>query len=330
MNKKITFQERFFVAGGTGMVGGAVCKSLKEKGYGIKNVGGEILNPSRSDLNLLNSTEVDEWFKLYKPTITILAAAKVGGIYANSKFPYDFLIENLQIQSNVINSSWKNGIKRFIFLGSSCIYPKYAVQPIREESLLNGKLELTNEGYALAKISGIKLCEALRIQHGFDAISLMPTNLYGPGDNYHPLNSHVMAALIKKFSDAKKNKEDIVTCWGTGNPLREFMHVQDLAEAIIFCLENWDPERSDAPKDDEGKSLNYLNVGTGKDISIKELARKISSEIGFHGKVIWDKNKPDGTPKKQLDVKRINQLGWCSKISLNEGIRKTIKDLSLH
>ena len=329
MDKKITFQERIFVAGGSGMVGGAVCNALKEKGFGIQKLGGEILKPTRDKLNLLNSNEVDDWFKLNKPTITILAAAKVGGIYANSKYPYDFLNENLIIQNNIINSSWKHGIKRFIFLGSSCIYPKYAQQPIKEESLLDGKLEVTNECYALAKISGIKLCEALRIQHGFDAISLMPSNLYGRGDNYHPLNSHVLASLIKKFSDAKKNKSKTVTCWGTGKPLREFMHVHDLAEAIIFCLENWDPESKYSPRRDDGNPLYFLNAGTGKDISIKNLTEKIKSEVGFEGEIIWDKSKPDGTPRKLLDVGRINRLGWNSKIDLNQGIKQTINEFDL-
>ena len=329
MRNKITLQENIFIAGATGMVGGALKKSLIEKGYGNIKSGGKILTPTRNELDLLNTSQVNSWFKLNKPTITILAAAKVGGIYANSKFPYDFLIENLKIQNNVINASWENGVKRFLFLGSSCIYPKYANQPIKEESLLDGKLEITNEGYALAKISGIKLCEALRTQYGFDAISLMPTNLYGPGDNYHPYNSHVMASLIRKFAEAKIKNYKTITCWGTGKPLREFMHVQDLAEAIIFCLENWDPNDKNAPKDDDGRVLNFLNVGTGKDISIKELVEKINNETGYEGKVIWDHSKPDGTPKKQLNVGRINQLGWYSKINLDEGIRKTIKEFKI-
>ena len=328
MYKRITSQEKFFVAGGSGMVGGAVCNTLKEKGYGNEKLGGQILKPKRDKLNLLNSNEVDDWFHLNKPSITILAAAKVGGIYANSKYPYDFLFENLTIQNNVINASRKYGIKRLIFLGSSCIYPKYANQPIREEALLDGKLEITNECYALAKISGIKLCEALRNQHGFDAISLMPTNLYGPGDNYHPLNSHVLASLIKKFSDAKKNKSKIVTCWGTGKPLREFMHVQDLAEAIVFCLENWDPDSKESPRREDGTPLYFLNAGTGQDISIKKLTEKIKSIVGFEGEIIWDKSKPDGTPRKLLDVSRINKLGWHSKINLDQGICKTINEFN--
>ena len=326
MNPKITLKERFFVAGANGMVGSAVCNSLKLKGYGKKHLGGSILDPNRKELDLLNENEVNDWFNLNKPSITILAAAKVGGIYANSKYPYDFLIENLKIQNNVIENSYKHGVKRLIFLGSSCIYPKYSKQPIQEESLLSGELESTNEAYALAKISGIKLCESLKKQHGFDAISLMPTNLYGPGDNYHPLNSHVMPSLIRKFSEAKRNNQNSVTCWGSGKPLREFMHVQDLAEAIIYCLEKWDPFDDDSPKQNNGECLHFLNVGTGKDISIKELVEKIAKIINYKGEIQWDKNKPDGTPQKKLDVSRINSLGWYSKINLDEGIINTIND----
>ncbi len=328
--KKITYEEKIFVAGANGMVGSAVCKSLKEYGYGNKDLGGEILKPNKKELNLLNSEEVHKWFKLNKPTVVILAAAKVGGILANSKYPYDFLNENLKIQNNVIETSWKCGVKRFVFLGSSCIYPKLAEQPIIEESLLKGELESTNESYAIAKISGIKLCQSLRRQHGFDAFSLMPTNLYGPGDNYHPSNSHVMASLIRKFSEAKNKKDSKVICWGTGSPLREFMHVKDLAEAIIFCLENWDPSEKNAPKDKDGYPLHFLNVGTGKDISIFDLARKISTFVGYKGEIIWDKTKPDGTPKKQLNIKKINSLGWFPKIKLDDGIKKTIENYSIN
>ena len=272
MQKKISFQEKIYVAGANGMVGSAVCKKLKEKGYGDERLGGSLLRPKRSELNLLNSDEVKYWFSINKPTIVILAAAKVGGILANSSYPYNFLIENLKIQNNLIETAWLNGVKRFLFLGSSCIYPKYAKQPIKEEELLSGELEKTNESYAIAKISGIKLCESLQKQHGFDAISLMPTNLYGPKDNYHPNNSHVMAAFIKKFCDGTENNDNYINCWGTGNPEREFLHVEDLAEAVIFCLENWDPSDSTSPKDMNGEPLYFLNVGTGSDISIFDLS----------------------------------------------------------
>ena len=251
----------------------------------------------------------------------------MGGILANSKFPADFILQNLKIQTNVIESAWTTGVKRFLFLGSSCIYPKNASQPIKEEALLQNSLEGTNEAYAIAKIAGLKLCESLRMQYGFDAISLMPTNLYGPNDNYHPSNSHVMAALIRKFLIAKKEHLPSVTCWGTGNVFREFLHVDDLADGIIFCLKNWHPSKKNAPKDFFGNPLNHLNIGTGCDISIKDLALKIADIINFKGKILWDSSKPDGTPRKLLDVKRINKLGWEAKIDLDCGIKKTINCL---
>ena len=330
MIRKISFEDKFFVAGSNGMVGSAVCRILKEKGYGNSNLGGELLMPSKKELNLLNLEDVKTWFKLNKPNIVILAAAKVGGILANSTYPYEFLIENLKIQQNVIETAWLSGVKRFLFLGSSCIYPKYANQPIKEEELLTGELEKTNECYAIAKISGIKLCESLRIQNGFDAISLMPTNLYGPKDNYDSKNSHVMASLIKKFCEAKNNKSSSITCWGSGKPEREFMHVDDLAEACLFCLENWDPDDKNAPKNFKGDPLFYLNVGTGNDISIKNLVKQISKETGFKGEIIWDHTKPDGTPKKLLNIDKITNLGWTPKIKLKEGIKRTINEYNLN
>ncbi len=322
----INFGERIFVAGASGMVGSSVCRVLSKNGYGNKFNGGEILAPSRKKLNLLDSVDVNNWFKVNKPTVVILAAAKVGGIFANSTYPADFIIENLKIQTNVIEASWRNGVKRFVFLGSSCIYPKYAEQPIKEELLLNGPLEPTNEWYAISKISGIKLCQALRKQYGFDAISLMPTNLYGTGDNYHEKNSHVMAALIKKFCSAVKISEKKVLCWGTGNVFREFLHVDDLARAIIFALERWDPDSQDAPRDKDNKPLTLINVGTGKEISIKDLANKISEKVGFKGKIIWDKNMPDGTPRKVLNIQKIKNLGWEPIVNLDDGLNKTIKE----
>ena len=248
----------------------------------------------------------------------------MGGILANNNFPTDFLLENLKIQINVIETAWKYGVRRLLFLASSCIYPKLSAQPIKEEYLMQGLLEKTNEWYATAKITGLKLCEALRKQHGFDAITLMPTNLYGPGDNYHHTNSHAMASLIAKFSKAKKESSKYVECWGTGKPLREFLHVNDLGDAVVFCLENWDPEGIDSPKDNHGNPLNHLNIGTGKDISIAQLANKISEITKFQGEIIWDKTKPDGTPKKQLDIQKILRLGWYPKIKLEEGLRETI------
>ena len=322
--QNINFEEKIFLAGSTGMVGSSIYKALKNKGYGNKNLGGEIFTPKRRELNLLNKSDVDKWFKSNQPSVVIIAAAKVGGIYANFKKPADFILENLKIQTNIIESAWESSVKRLIFLGSSCIYPRLSKQPIKEDYLLESQLESTNEYYAIAKIAGIKLCESLNIQYNFDSISLMPTNLYGPGDNYNTENSHVMAALIKKFCDAQKSNDPSVTCWGTGSPLREFLHVDDLSDAIIFCLNNWFPKSKKAPVFDSGRPLYHLNVGTGKDLSIKELALMIARLTEYKGKIIWDKSKPDGTPQKRLDVKRINKLGWRYKIKLEDGIKETI------
>ena len=325
MEKLIKKNDRIFLAGANGMVGSSIKRILKNKGYGQKKQ--NLLTPSKKELDLSNYLQLKDWMKKNNPDVVIVAAAKVGGILANSKYPADFLLENLKIQTNVIELSWLNGVKRLLFLGSSCIYPKNHTEPIIEEYLLNSKLEKTNEFYAIAKICGIKLCESLRKQYNFDAISLMPTNLYGPNDNYDLNNSHVMPALIKKFLEAKKNNYKSVTCWGSGSPLREFMYVDDLAEASIYCLENWDLDSENAPKDKEGKPLTLLNVGTGKDISIKELALKIASITGFKGEIIWDKSKPDGTKRKLLNINRIRNLGWEAKIDLDEGINRTIKDI---
>ena len=313
---KIHKKDLIFIAG-KGMAGSAIKKALIKKGYL------NILNPSRDELDLLNFESVYKWFSSKKPNIVVLAAAKVGGILANSTYPADFILENLKIQNNVIEVAWKLGVRRLLFLGSSCIYPKLAEQPIKEEELLSKKLEPTNEWYAIAKITGIKLCSALRKQHGFDAITLMPTNLYGPKDNYHKSNSHVIPALIRRFYEAKKNKEEFVECWGSGKPLREFLHVNDLGKACVFVLENWDP---DSTKDDEGNSLSHLNVGTGLDISINELANLIAIKFDYKGKIIWDNSKPDGTPKKLLDVSRINELGWKASIDIEDGLDLVIED----
>ena len=310
--------DKIFVAGHNGMVGKSVIRKLKENFYT------NVLVENKDKLNLLNSEFVNKWFLKNKPDVVIIAAAKVGGISANNAYPVEFLLDNLKIQNNLIEASWKTGVKRMLFLGSSCIYPKFAKQPIKEEELLSGPLEITNQCYAIAKIAGIKLCEALRSQYQFDAISLMPTNLYGPGDNYNYSGSHVLPALIRKFWEAKKNSSEYVTCWGTGSARREFLHVDDLAEAIIFTLNNWDPSLSNSPRDSENKELTYLNIGTGKDISIKELANLIANEIGFKGKIQWDTAKPDGTPRKQLDISRILKLGWTPKINLVDGIKESI------
>ena len=309
----ITKADLIFVAGHRGMAGSAICRALEARGYT------NLLTATRQELDLLDPAAVAAWFAAKRPEVVVLAAAKVGGILANATYPADFLLENIKIQNNVIENAWRQGARRLLFLGSSCIYPKFAEQPIREEALLTGALEPTNAWYAIAKITGIQLCCALRQQHGFDAISLMPTNLYGPGDNYHPTNSHVLPALIRRFHEAKEAGAPSVTCWGSGSPLREFLHVDDLADAAVFCLERWQPSITPA----EADPLQFLNVGTGVDLPIRELAALVAEAVGYRGEILWDRSKPDGTPKKQLDVSRLAALGWTAKIPLAEGLRRT-------
>jgi GDP-L-fucose synthase len=317
-------RDRIFVAGHRGMAGSAICRALRRRGFADPSQGGDLLLASRQELDLLDPGAVAAWMAQQRPDVVVLAAAKVGGIQANNTQPADFLLDNLKIQNHVIESAWRNGVRRLLFLGSSCIYPKFAVQPIREEALLTGPLEPTNEWYAIAKITGIKLCAALRRQHGFDAISLMPTNLYGPGDNYHPTNSHVLPALIRRFHEATERGDASVTCWGTGTPLREFLHADDLGEACVFALEKWDPDAEAGPRDDAGQPLSHLNVGTGIDLTIRELAEAVAQATGFRGEILWDASKPDGTPKKQLDVSRLAALGWRAQIPLAEGLTGTV------
>ena len=307
----ITPADRIFVAGHRGMAGSAICRALQRAGHS------NLLTASSAELDLLDPQAVQRWFGEHKPTVVVLAAAKVGGIQANSSYPADFLLDNLKIETNVIETAWRSGVRRLLFLGSSCIYPKFAEQPIREEALLTGALEPTNEWYAIAKIAGLKLCAALRCQHGFDAISLMPTNLYGPGDNYHPTNSHVLPALIRRFHEAAERGDAKVTCWGSGTPLREFLHVDDLGEACVFALEQWQPGPDE---------LQHLNVGTGVDLSIRELAQAVAAATGFAGEINWDSSKPDGTPRKQLDVSRLAALGWRAHIPLAEGLASTVAE----
>ena len=314
----ISSTDRIFVAGHRGMAGSAIVRALQAKGYQ------RVLTACRSDLDLLDPQAVQRWFAQNRPEVVVLAAAKVGGIHANASYPSEFLLENLKIQQNVIENAWRYDSRRLLFLGSSCIYPKFAEQPIREEALLTGALEPTNEWYAMAKITGIKLCEALRQQHGFDAISLMPTNLYGPGDNYHPTNSHVLPAMIRRFHEAAMRGDASVTCWGTGNPLREFLHVDDLGEACVFALERWDPSNTEAPRNVADEPLSFLNVGTGLDLTIRQLAEAVAEATGYRGDILWDASKPDGTPKKQLEVSRMASLGWRASISLSEGLRSTV------
>jgi GDP-L-fucose synthase len=295
---------RIFVAGHRGLVGSAIVRHLTAEGYT------SLLRRTHSELELRDRAAVDRFFSEEKPEYVFLAAAKVGGILANSSYPADFLYDNLAIQTNVIDAAFRSGTRKLAFLGSSCIYPKLAPQPIREESLLTGPLESTNEWYAIAKIAGIKMCQAYRQQHGFNAIALMPTNLYGPGDNFDLNTSHVLPALIRKFHEAKLRKEPQVTVWGTGTPRREFLHVDDLAEAAVYLMKTYD-------------SSEILNVGTGTDVTIKELAEMIRDVVGFTGNLTFDASKPDGTLRKLLDVSRLAQQGWQARIPLRKGIEQT-------
>jgi GDP-L-fucose synthase len=316
----LSADDRIFVAGHRGMAGSAICRALQRAGYG------NLLMATRDELELTNILAVHNWFERVRPDVVVLAAAKVGGIVANNSYPADFLLENLKIQTNVIESAWRSGVRRLLFLGSSCIYPRLASQPIREEDLLTGALEPTNAGYAIAKIAGIKLCAALRLQHGFDAISLLPTNLYGPGDNYHPTNSHVLPALIRRFQEAVEIGATRVTCWGTGTPRREFLHADDLGEACVLALESWNPDAPGAPLDGSSVPLTHLNVGTGMDLTIRELAEAVAAATGFVGEILWDASKPDGTPKKLLDGSRLRALGWRATVPLAEGLARTVTE----
>ena len=326
MSNLINLKEKIFIAGSNGMVGSSIRRTLIKYGYGNKKVGGEILGPSRKELDLTDFKNLKVWFNNNHPTIVIVAAAKVGGIYANSNLPFDFILENLKIQNNLIELSWEFGVKRLLFLGSSCIYPRNCSQPISEEYLLSSSLESTNQYYAIAKIAGIKLCESLRKQHQFDSICLMPTNLYGPGDNYHPLNSHVIPSLIRKFHEGKSEGSKFVECWGSGYPLREFLFVDDLASACVFALEKWSPNSLDSEIPDNQSSTCWLNVGSKFELSIKDLALKISKQIGYDGEIIWNNKMPDGTPRKKLDTTRINNLGWEATTDLDKGLEITIKE----
>lgn len=297
---------QIYVAGHRGLVGSAVVRALESSGYT------NIVKQTSTDLDLTNQELVDIFFENNNIEYVILCAAKVGGILSNKTYPADFIYKNLMIQTNIIHSACIHGVKKLCFLGSSCIYPKLCSQPIKEEYLLSGDLEPTNDAYAVAKIAGIKMCQAYRQQYGFDTISLMPTNLFGIGDNFDLQKSHVLPALIAKFKAAKLNNDESVTIWGTGTPKREFLFSDDLADAIIFLMNNY--------SDDE-----IINIGTGVDISIIELARKVSSIIDYQGEILLDSTKPDGTPRKLLDVSKINALGWKAKTSLDEGLRKTIE-----
>jgi len=295
---------KIFVAGHNGMVGSAIVRKLKALAFNNISI------RTSKELDLRDQKEVHSFFVTEKPDYVFLAAAKVGGILANNTYRADFLYDNLLIESNIIHAAYQNNVKKLLFLGSSCIYPKLASQPLKEEYLLTGLLESTNEPYAIAKITGIKLCEAYRDQYGCNFISAMPTNLYGPGDNYHPDNSHVIPGLIRRFHDAKIAGKSNVEIWGTGSPLREFLYVDDMAEACLFLMEKYDEKM-------------FVNVGAGRDISIKELAHLIKDIVGFKGEIIFDSTKPDGTPRKLMDVSRLSAMGWQYSVHLREGLEKT-------
>ena len=293
---------KIFIAGHRGMVGSAIWRELDARGYR------HLIGKSRKELDLLDQGAVARFMEIERPDYVFLAAAKVGGIQANNSQPAPFLFENLQLQNNIIHSAHKAGVKKLFFLGSSCIYPRLAPQPLKEEYLLSGPLEPTNEWYAIAKIAGVKMCQAYRKQYGADFISAMPTNLYGPNDNFDLNNSHVLPALIRKFHEAKTDGRSEVLCWGTGSPRREFLYVDDLARACLFLMANYSEE-------------NFINVGTGVDVTIRELSEIVSGVIGFKGKIAWDPSKPDGTPRKLLDVTRLSALGWKPQVELEAGIR---------
>jgi GDP-L-fucose synthase len=298
MNKK----DKIYIAGHRGMVGSAIKKKLEQEGFS------NLVYRISAEMDLRNQDDVHSFFEKEKPDFVFLAAAKVGGILANDTFRADFIYEKLMIESNIIHASWKSDVKKLMFLGSSCIYPKMAPQPLKEEYLLTGLLEHTNEPYAIAKIAGIKMCDAFRAQYGCNYISVMPTNLYGPNDHYDLKNSHVLPALMRKFHEAKINKEPFVTIWGTGEPKREFLHVNDLAEACLFLMENYN-------------EAGLVNVGTGTDLSILELAQLISGITGYKGEIRKDISKPDGTPRKLMDISKLKSMGWTAKIHLEDGIR---------
>jgi GDP-L-fucose synthase len=304
MSEPMPRDARIYVAGHRGLVGSAITRRLQAEGAT------HLVLRTHAELDLIDQHAVDAFFAREQPQYVFLAAAKVGGIHANNTYPAEFIRDNLAIQTNVIHSAWKHGVRKLCFLGSSCIYPKLAPQPLREDALLTGPLEPTNEWYAIAKIAGIKMCQAYRRQYGFDAISLMPTNLYGIGDNFDPQNSHVLPALIRKFHEAKQRGDAAVTIWGTGTPLREFLHADDLADAALFLMRNYSEEQ-------------FINVGTGEDLSIRELAGLVAEVVGFSGTIATDPSKPDGTPRKLMDVSRLHALGWRHRIGLREGIAAT-------
>ena len=306
MNTAMTKRDRVYVAGHDGMAGAAIVRRLHDAGYA------DVFGRSHRDLDLTDQTAVERFFAAEKPTIVFLAAAKVGGIHANSTYPADFILTNLKIQTHVIEAAWRHGARKLMFLGSSCIYPRLAPQPIPESALLTGPLEPTNEWYAVAKIAGIKLCDGLRRQHGFNAVSVMPTNLYGPGDNFHPENAHVLPALIRRFVEVREAGAPEVAIWGSGRPRREFLHVDDFADAAVFLMETYDGE-------------DIVNIGAGEDVTIGELADLIKDAVGYRGRIVFDTTRPDGVPRKLLDSAKLRELGWRPGIPLPQGIRAAVE-----
>jgi GDP-L-fucose synthase len=311
-NMSMNKNSKIYVAGHRGLVGSALTRALKKGGYT------NLIMRTHQELDLTRQADVEHFFMTEKPEYVFLAAAKVGGIMANNTYPAEFIYQNLVIETNIIESARKNGVKKLLFLGSSCIYPKFAPQPMKEEHLLTGTIEPTNEPYALAKIAGIKMCQSYNRQYGTNFVAVMPTNLYGPNDNFDLTSSHVLPALIRKFHEAKEAGAKEVVAWGTGSPKREFLHVDDLAEACLFVMNKYNPT-----KEENEKGSIFMNLGTGEDISIKELTEMIKEVVEFKGKIVWDTTKPDGTPRKLLDVSKINNLGWKSAITLENGIRTT-------
>ena len=299
-------QSRVFIAGHRGLVGSAIHRVMTARGFS------HIITRTRSELDLLDQLATAAFFLREKPDVVVLAAARVGGILANATYPAEFIYDNLMIQNNLIDAAYKNGVKKLMVLGSSCIYPKFAKQPMTEDQLLTSELEPTNDAYAIAKIAGLRMARAYRQQYGFNAISLMPTNLYGPGDNFHPENSHVLPAMLRRFHEAKENDTPSVTCWGDGSAKREFLHVDDLAEACYTCMQEYDEDY-------------HINVGTGEEVSIKELAETCADVAGYEGVIDWDTSKPNGPPRKLLNVDKIHKLGWKHKIELREGIESAYK-----
>jgi GDP-L-fucose synthase len=312
--------DAIYVAGHRGLVGSAVCRQLKKQGYS------NIITRTHSELDLTSQDAVEAFFREEKPDSVFLCAAKVGGIYANKTFPADFITENICMQTNVLREACKTKLKRLIFLGSSCIYPRDCPQPIKEEYLLTGPLEWTNRPYAIAKISGIEMCNAYNKQHGTSFLAAMPTNLYGPGDNYHPQNSHVLPALIRRFHEAKENDAPAVTCWGTGNVYREFLYSDDLAEALLFLMKLPEDTFSSLISTTEN-DLPIINIGCGEDLTIRSLTEIIQNVIGYQGDILWDETMPDGTPRKLLDITTVQTLGWGPSTSLHEGIQNSYKDM---